>query len=120
MNCAGGATFYGRFFACDTHHGAVNIRHAIPYSCDTYYYTLAHGWALRRLRIGRTSRDGQKTGIDLPREAAGVVPSEEWKLRNYHEKWYAGEVISVGIGQGAVAMSPMQFVRTIAGSPPAA
>ena len=43
------------------------------------------------------------------------MPSEEWKMKNFHEKWYAGEVISVGIGQGAVAMSPVQLVRAIAG-----
>jgi penicillin-binding protein 2 len=51
----------------------------------------------------------------LPNEATGVVPSEEWKLKNYHEKWYAGEVISVGIGQGATAVTPVQLARAIGG-----
>ena len=116
VNCQGGGVFYGRFFACDKHHGRVDIQNAIPYSCDTYYYTLA-----QRLGIGIISTWahklglGQKTGVDLPSEVNGVVPSEEWKLKNYHEKWYAGEVISVGIGQGALAVTPIQLARTIGG-----
>jgi penicillin-binding protein 2 len=57
---------------------------------------------------------GQKTGIDLPQEVTGVMPSEEWKLRNFRQKWFAGETISVGIGQGAVAITPVQLMRAIA------
>ena len=56
---------------------------------------------------------GQKTGIDLPNEVSGVMPSEEWKIRNFKQKWFAGETISVGIGQGAVAMTPVQLMRAI-------
>jgi penicillin-binding protein 2 len=116
VNCAGGATFYGRFFACDAHHGAVNIDNAIPYSCDTYYYTLAQRLGIEPIaKWAHALGLGSKTGIDLPNEAAGVVPSEQWKLKNYHEKWYAGEVISVGIGQGATAVTPVQLARTIGG-----
>jgi penicillin-binding protein 2 len=54
---------------------------------------------------------GQKTGIDLPHEAEGVVPSSAWKIRNFREKWYAGETISVAIGQGAVTVTPLQQAR---------
>ena len=54
---------------------------------------------------------GQKTGIDLPHEAEGVVPSSEWKIRNFREKWYAGETISVAIGQGALTVTPLQLAR---------
>ena len=114
--CNGGATFYGRFFGCDKRHGFVDILHAIPKSCDTYYYTLAERLGIEKIaywahKVGL----GQKTGVDLPSEATGIMPSEEWKMKNYHEKWYAGEVISVGIGQGAVAVTPLQLVRAIAG-----
>jgi penicillin-binding protein 2 len=56
---------------------------------------------------------GQKTGIDLPNEVSGVMPSEEWKIRNFKQKWFAGETISVGIGQGAVAITPVQLMRAI-------
>jgi penicillin-binding protein 2 len=58
---------------------------------------------------------GKKTGIDLPNEVAGIMPSEEWKMKTFRQKWYAGEVVSVGIGQGAVAVSPIQMARTIGG-----
>jgi penicillin-binding protein 2 len=56
---------------------------------------------------------GQKTGIDLPNEVSGVMPSEEWKIRNFKQKWFAGETISVGIGQGAVAITPVQLMRAV-------
>jgi len=57
----------------------------------------------------------QKTGIDLPEEASGTVPSTAWKLKTQHEKWYAGETISVGIGQGAVQVTPIQLARALGG-----
>ncbi len=114
--CNGGATFYGRFFACDKRHGPVDILHAIPMSCDTYYYTLAERLGIEKIAYwAHKVGIGQKTGIDLPGEVSGVMPSEEWKMKTFHEKWYAGEAISVGIGQGAVAISPVQLVRAIAG-----
>ena len=52
---------------------------------------------------------GHKTGIDLPHEAEGLVPSTEWKMRNFRERWYASETISVAIGQGAPTVTPMQM-----------
>jgi len=116
VNCTGGANFYGRFFACDKRHGFVDILHAIPLSCDTYYYTLAERLGIEKIAYwAHKVGIGQKTGIDLPGEVSGIMPSEEWKMKTFHEKWYAGEVISVGIGQGAVAISPVQLVRAIAG-----
>jgi penicillin-binding protein 2 len=116
VNCTGGANFFGRFFACDKRHGPVDILHAIPLSCDTYYYTLAERLGIEKIAYwAHKVGIGQKTGIDLPGEVNGTMPSEEWKMKTFHEKWYAGEVISVGIGQGAVAISPIQLVRAIAG-----
>ncbi len=114
VNCGGGATFYGRFFKCDQKHGRVDISKGIYDSCDTYYYTLGE-----KLGIGKIAKYatefgfGQKTGIDLPQEVSGVMPSEEWKIKNYKQKWYAGETISVSIGQGAVAVTPIQLARAI-------
>ncbi len=112
----GGASFYGHYFKCDAHHGLVTIANAIPLSCDTFYYTLAQRLGIDTIslwahRIGL----GQKTGIDLPNEVNGVVPSEAWKMKTQHEKWYAGETISVGIGQGALAVTPIQLARAIGG-----
>ncbi len=114
--CNGGATFYGHFYACDQHHGEVDIEHAIPWSCDTYFYTLANRLGIDTIaKYAHEVGLGQPTGIDLPGEARGTVPSTEWKLRNFHEKWFAGETISVGIGQGAVTVTPIQLARYIAG-----
>src|SRR5262245_4129215 len=119
VNCPGGATFYGRYFKCwvvSEHrtHGIVNFPKAIYQSCDVFFYTLAE-----RLGIGRIAKYasalglGQRSGVDLPQEASGVMPSEEWKARVFKQKWFPGETISVGIGQGAVATTPIQLARAI-------
>lgn len=114
--CNGGATFYGHFFACDARHGMVDINRAIPVSCDTFYYTLANKLGIDTIARYATSLGlSQHTGVDLPDEASGTMPSTQWKMKNFHEKWYAGEVISVGIGQGAVAVTPIQLARAIGG-----
>jgi penicillin-binding protein 2 len=114
--CNGGGTFYGRFFACDKHHGMVDIEHGIEWSCDTFYYTLAEKLGIDTIaKYANEVGLSQKTGIDLPDEAAGIMPSTAWKLKTQHEKWYAGEVISVGIGQGAVQVTPIQLARALGG-----
>ena len=114
--CNGGATFYGHFFGCDKHHGSVDIHNALPYSCDTFYYTLANKLGIETIaKYAHSVGFGEKTGIDLPDEQSGVVPSEEWKLKTQHDKWYAGETISVGIGQGATQVTPMQEARALSG-----
>ena len=116
VHCNGGADFYGRRFGCWVKggHGEVDLTKAIYQSCDVFFYNLAN-----KLGIGRISKYamtlglGQRTGIDLPQEVSGVMPSEEWKLRNFRQKWFAGETISVGIGQGAVAVTPVQLLRAM-------
>jgi penicillin-binding protein 2 len=114
--CNGGATFYGHFYACDLHHGSVDIHNAIPYSCDTFYYTLANRLGIDTIAKYATSLGmGQKTGIDLPDEVTGTMPSTAWKMKTQHDKWFAGETISVGIGQGAVAATPIQLARALSG-----
>ena len=116
VGCAGGASFYGHFFACDAHHGAVNIHNAIPYSCDTFYYTLANKLGIDKIAAYASALGiGQRTGVDLPDEATGTMPSTSWAEKQYHRKWYAGETISVGIGQGAVTATPIQMARALGG-----
>ncbi len=116
VECNGGATFYGHFYGCDAHHGNVSIENAIPYSCDTFYYTLANRLGIDKIAQYATSLGlSQRTGIDLPDEVTGTMPSTAWKMKNFHEKWYAGEVISVGIGQGAVTATPIQMARALGG-----
>lgn len=116
VNCTGGASFYGHFFACDKKHGVLDVQQAISKSCDTYFYTLAVKLGITTIaKYAHEVGLGQKTGVDLPDEVSGTVPSEEWKLRNFHEKWYAGETVSVGIGQGALAVTPIQLARALSG-----
>jgi penicillin-binding protein 2 len=121
VNCGGGKSFYGRFFKCwitsqHTTHGDVGISKAIYQSCDSFFYTLADKLGIERIaRYAMAFGLGQKTRIDLPNEVSGVMPSEGWKIKNFKEKWYAGETISVGIGQGAVAVTPIQLARAFGG-----
>ena len=121
VNCPGGATFYGRYFKCwvtaeHRVHGMVDLPKAIYQSCDVFFYTLAERLGIDRIsKYARQFGLGQRTGIDLPQEASGLMPSEEWKLKVFKQKWFAGETISVGIGQGAVAVTPVQLARAIAG-----
>jgi penicillin-binding protein 2 len=116
VNCTGGWGPYGFFHHCDEHHGAVDIHNAIPYSCDTYYYQLGDRLGIDRIAKYATAFGyGQKTGIDLPGEQAGLMPSAQWKVKNYHNRWYPDETLDVAIGQGAVEATPIQLARIIGG-----
>jgi penicillin-binding protein 2 len=116
VNCVGGGTFYGRFFKCDKHHGVLNISQAIPLSCDTFFYTLAQKLGIDTIARYATSLGlSQKTGIDLPNEMSGIMPSTQWEWHNYHQKYYAGNTISVGIGQGETQVTPIQLLRALSG-----
>src|SRR3989441_1224070 len=112
VHCVGGATFYGRPFKCwkKGGHGSLDLRHAIEQSCDVYFYTVANLVGVDKINKWATALGlGIKSGIDLPNEVQGLVPSTQWKREKMHEKWYAGETISVGIGQGAVAVTPVSM-----------
>ncbi len=93
-------------------HGTVNLRKAIRESCDVYFYN-------KSLQVGINDMSkylnefglGVKTGIDLPRERAGVIPNKEWKMRTYKQPWYLGETIIASIGQGYDLVTPMQVAR---------
>jgi penicillin-binding protein 2 len=98
------------------HHGAVDIHTAIPFSCDTFFYMLGDKLGIDRIAKYATAFGyGQKTGIDLPGEQAGLMPSAQWKMKNYHNRWYPDETLDVAIGQGAVEATPLQLARIIGG-----
>jgi penicillin-binding protein 2 len=112
--CPGHANFYGRDFKCWRFsrggHGSVDLRHAIQQSCDVYFYTIANMIGVDKINKWATALGmGVMSGIDLPNEVQGIVPSTEWKRQKMHEKWYAGETISVGIGQGQVTTTPISM-----------
>jgi penicillin-binding protein 2 len=91
-------------------HGSVNLFKAIQVSCDTYFYGLATELGITRMHDYLAKFGfGQKTGIDLEGELPGLLPSEQWKQARYHEKWFGGDTVSAGIGQGYVLVTPMQL-----------
>ncbi len=100
-------------------HGMVDMHRAIQVSCDTYFYMLAHDWGVDGMhdwvqRFGF----GRHTGIDLPGEVRGVLPSKAWKRRTFktpaQQFWYAGETVSLGIGQGYNSFTPIQLGNALA------
>jgi penicillin-binding protein 2 len=118
--CPGHATFFGRPFQCwkPGGHGTVDLEHAIEQSCNVYFYTVANMVGIDKINKWATLLGlGVMSGIDLPNEVQGLVPSTAWKLEKMHEKWYAGETISVGIGQGQVSVTPVSmavYISTLA------
>ena len=118
--CPGYANFYGRMFKCHIYgkggHGVVNLHSAIIHSCDIFFYNIGQRMGIETIaKYAKMLGLGSKTGIDLPSEEVGLVPSEEWVERVFHHKWYAGSTISVSIGQGAVTTTPLQLAYTIGG-----
>jgi penicillin-binding protein 2 len=100
-------------------HGSVDMYKSIVVSCDTYYYMLANDLGIDNISgFLRQLGFGARTGIDLEGEATGVLPSQEWKMKRFsrpeQRKWYAGETISVGIGQGYNAYTPLQLAQAVA------
>ncbi len=116
VHCTGAGVFYGRAFKCwkAGGHGTVDLRHAIEQSCNVYFYTVGNMVGIDRINKWATRLGlGVKSGIDLPNEVAGIVPSTEWKRQRTGEKWYAGETISVSIGQGQVSVTPVSMAVMI-------
>ena len=95
-------------------HGVVDLHRSLVISCDTYYYGLANDLGIDNIyRFMSQFGFGKKTGIDLFGEAAGILPSEDWKLKRFKQKWYAGETISVGVGQGYTVTTPLQLAQAM-------
>ena len=118
--CPGYANFYGRQFKCWVYgkgsHGAVSLHGAIVHSCDVFFYNVGQRMGIDTIaKYAKMFGLGAKTGIDLPSEETGLVPSEEWVQRVFHHKWYPGSTISVAIGQGAVTTTPVQLAYAIGG-----
>lgn len=112
--CPGSATFYGHLYHCDHAHGEIDLHRAIVASCDVYFYNVGKMLGIDRISEYATDLGlGQRTGIDLPSEEPGLVPSEEWSERVNHHKWYPGSTISVAIGQGPITVTPVQLARMI-------
>jgi len=113
--------FAGHHFRDDKKggHGTVDMYKSIVHSCDTYYYMLANDMGIDAIaRFMGQLGFGQKTGVDIEGESEGVLPSPEWKKRRFRrpeqQKWFAGETISIGIGQGYNSYTPIQLAQATA------
>ncbi len=118
FHCSGGASFYGHYFACHIKrgHGDIELHRAIAQSCDVFFYNVGNRLGIDRIaKYAEMAGIGHKTGVDLPNETQGTMPSTKWKMRMFRQKWYAGETISVSIGQGAVTVSPLQLAEALGG-----
>ena len=96
-------------------HGLVNMHKSIVVSCDTYYYGLANELGIDAIHnfLSRFGF-GSRTGIDIDGELAGLDPSQDWKWQRFGQKWYAGDTVSVGIGQGYMLATPLQLAAAVA------
>jgi penicillin-binding protein 2 len=112
--CSGSLFLYNRVFHCSVHegHGAVDLETAISRSCNVFFYELGRKMGISKIaRHAHSLGLGERSGIDLPGERSGLIPTPEWKQQVRGSKWFAGETISVSIGQGAVTITPLQLVR---------
>jgi penicillin-binding protein 2 len=118
FSCGGGLNFFGRYFHCHNKrgHGATSLKKALAQSCDVYFYQVGNRIGVDQIaKYASLAGFGEKTGIDLPAEAEGTLPSSRWKIRALREKWYGGDTISVAIGQGYLTSTPIQLAHAIGG-----
>ena len=116
VTCTGSVKLGNREFRCWSRwgHGAVNLLRSLMQSCDVYYYVLGEKIGIDKLNaFARACGFGSRTGIDLPYEKAGLVPSREWKKKRSGEVWYRGETLNVAIGQGYTLTTPLQVAHFV-------
>ncbi len=112
VHCGGHMRFGNRRFHCWKRggHGSLNMVQAMEQSCDVYFYEMALKLGVDRIAdMSKRFGLGQRLGIELDHEAAGLVPTTEWKRRAYNEPWHQGENLSIGIGQGYLLATPLQL-----------
>ncbi len=118
VHCPGYVTLYGHTYHCweKKGHGTLSLHNGIVHSCDSYFFTIGNKTGIDNLALYADMVGfGHATGVDLPGEAIGGVPSPAQVLHTYHRKWYAGETPSVAIGQGDLKVTPIQLARAIGG-----
>lgn len=112
-----GAYYMGRHkFRCWKRqgHGKISLHRALVESCDVYFYTMGNRLGVDKIaHYAKMFGLGQKTGLDMGQEKAGLIPTSEWKLRRYGVPWQGGETISISIGQSFVLVTPIQIACMI-------
>ncbi|MFA5925717.1 MAG: penicillin-binding protein 2 [Parcubacteria group bacterium] len=116
LNCPGEINIGSYRFPDWKTHGAMDIRNAIAESCDVFFYAVGGGWGdIPALGIDRIKKYadlfgfGSPLGIDIPGEASGLIPNQEWKQNRFNEKWYVGDDYHCSIGQGFDTATPLQL-----------
>lgn len=114
--CNGGYQFGKRIYHDwkASGHGAVDLHDALVHSCDVYFYTVGQRMGIDVIaEYGKEFGLGQGTGVELPSERAGILPSTAWKQKAKNEPWLPGETVSAAIGQGYVTVTPLQMASLI-------
>jgi len=117
VHCGGAFFFGGRAFHCwrKGGHGSMDVQSALQHSCNVFFCETARRLGIDRIeQMARKLGMGAPTGIELPGERGGLIPSREWKQKTYKWAWQQGDTISVGIGQGYVTVTPLQLVQMMA------
>ncbi len=116
--CNGSTRIYGRTRLCWKRggHGWVDLRKALAHSCNVYFYKAGQKIGIESIHeYGDMFNLGRARGLDIPGEAGGVLPSDAWKRQARGERWYPGDTISVAIGQGLLAVTPLQMATLMSG-----
>ncbi len=117
FQCNGAFEVAGQTFHCFVRsgHGAIGFIESISQSCDVVFYELGHRLGIERLvRYARAFGVGAKTGIDLPDEDPGLLPTPAWKKKALHQPWFAGDTVNLAIGQGYLSATPLQMAMVTA------
>lgn len=118
VNCPGYAKLGNQIFRCWKHsgHGRQNLEQALFNSCDVYFYVMAERIGINAIEaFARASGFGSRTGIDLPHEKSGLVPSRDWKKRRHKISWTRGDTYNTSIGQGYTLITPIQIAVYVSG-----
>ena len=118
VNCSGQVTLGNQIFRCWKRggHGSQDMQNALINSCDVYFYQMGERMGIDKLEeFAKASGFGRPTGIDLPHEKSGLVPSKDWKRRRFGRPWVRGETYNVSIGQGYTLVTPVQMAVFVAG-----
>jgi penicillin-binding protein 2 len=119
VNCPGTLSYGDRIFHCwigKTGHGYLDLKGALAQSCDIYFWTVGRDYLgiERMVSYARDFGFGEATGIDLPGELSGFVPTPQWKEKRFHEPWLGGDTMNMSIGQGYMMVTPLQMADMVA------
>lgn len=119
INCTGSRRYGNRVFPCwfELGHGPENIYEALADSCNIFFYTMGSDYLGPEQIIDYSARLGlgQITGIDLPGEVRGLIPTPAWKEQTYNTRWVGGDTVNMSIGQGFMLVTPLQLANAVAG-----